>query len=45
MIKSNEPKALIDFLDNKVSKTIDSIEFKTEYNDNFIEGYFADDNK
>jgi hypothetical protein len=45
MIKSNNPKALIDYLDNKVSTNLDSKEFKTEYNDNFIEGYSADDNK
>ena len=45
MIKSNDPKSLIDFIDNKVSKNVDSMEFKTEYNDNFVEGYCAADNR
>ena len=45
MLKSNDPKNLIDFIDNKVSPNVDSMEFRTEYNDNYTEGYEAAKNK
>ena len=43
MIKSNDPENLKDFLDNKITKNVDSMEFKTEYNDNFVAGFASND--